>query len=597
MTFEGYKMSKRVLIKLRQSWLTIVNIVKIGGLQMAIMSKKVDKKCKICLLFALMCCLGCKSKHISIDEEIRLTCIETQKEIEKYVQIDSSKTISIIRTLERKYPNSSFVKVNVAIAYAELYHYWNEDSLAISYARQNLGLAVKNRFYNEQIHLYLILIETTEDYKEALDYFEKVEFLLEIQKQIYDPILIFRYYFLFGYYYYEIRDYNNAKSNFNKSLLISRKSKLLWEESKSLNALSVIFDNDLMFKQALQYVNEAIKIGKKISPMNCGGYYYQKGVILNNLKRFSEAEEAVLEAKKCYRIHPHPYNPEILESVLGEIYLNQKKYKEAGDNYRSFLEKAKHESTKVWAYNLLSNYYFEVKDYKNAYIINKKCIKLRDSIFSTERTFFVVQKRTDFELAKKELEIKETQVRLKFSVGIIVCIIISILIFIRLSRRNDLLMRQLAKVNEEKLQQEIEFEQRRLALSTLQLSQHNDALKNLKKDIENLHNFSPELIKEQTKSIVKSLESDLNIDNEWDKFKLHFESVSPHFFERLKARNNQLTDLDLKHCAYLKMNLTPKQVAQILGVSPKSVTLSRVRIKKKLQLPEEEPLSVFLQKN
>lgn len=573
-----------------------MNSVKIGGLQMAIMPQKVYKKCKICLLFALMCCLGCEPRQNPIDEEIRRTYIESEKAIDKYVQVDSSKALTVIRNLERKYPNSAFVKVNVAIDYAELYHYWNEDSLAVSYVRQNLGLVAKNRFYNEQLHLYLILIEITENYKVALEYLEKAELLLETKKYTFDPELISRYYYLFGYYYFEIRDYISAKNNFNKSISISRKNKLIWDESKAFNALSVIFDNELDFKKALQYVNEAIKLGEKISPMNCGGYYYQKGIILNNLKRFSEAEVAVLKAKKCYEIHPHPHNPEILESVLGEIYLSQKKYKEAGDNYRTFLAKAKYESTKVWAYNLLSKYYYEVKDYKNAYIINKEFVKLRDSIFSTERTFFIVQKRTDFELAKKELEIKEAQVRLRLSIGIIVCIVISILIFVRLLNRNTLLVRQLAKVNEEKLQQEIEFEQRKLALSTLQLSQHNDALKNLKKDIEKLGDINPELIKEQTKSIVKALESDLNIDNEWDKFKLHFEAVAPHFFETLKLKNNQLTDLDLKHCAYLKMNLTPKQVAQILGIAPKSVTLSRVRIKKKLQLPEEEQLADFLQK-
>lgn len=566
------------------------------GLQMAIISQNGYKKCKLCLLFVLLWCLGCKSGQNPIHEEIRRACIESDKTLNQYIQVDSSKAFTVIRNLERKFPNSTFVKVNAAIDYAELYHYWNEDSLALSYASRNLNLAGRNHFYNEQIHLYLILIEITENYKSALNYLEKVELLLESKRYTVDPALISRFYYLFGCYYYEIRDYSNAKYNLNKSLYLSRKNKLIWEESKALNILSVVFENELKPKKALQYINEAIRIGERFSPINCGGYYYQKGVILNHLKRFSDAEAAILKAKECYKMHPHPHNPEILESVLAEVYLSQKKYKEAGDNYRAFLAKAKYQSTKVWAYNLLSKYYFEVKDYKNAYMVNKESIKLRDSIFSTERTFFIVQKRTDYELAKKELEIKETQVRFRLSVAIFICIVISILIFVKLSHRNSLLMKQLAKVNEEKLQQEIEFEQRKSALSTLQLSQHNDVLKNLKKDIEKIGHVNPDLIKDQTRSIIKTLEKDLNIDNEWNKFKLHFELVSPCFFETLKTRNSQLTDLDLKHCAYLKMNLTPKQVAQILGVAPKSVTLSRVRIKKKLHLPEEEQLADFLKK-
>ena len=121
-------------------------------------------------------------------------------------------------------------------------------------------------------------------------------------------------------------------------------------------------------------------------------------------------------------------------------------------------------------------------------------------------------------------------------------------------------------------------------------------LKNVKKEIDKIRDNTPQQpVREQIKLLTKSIENNLGGENEWDKFKLHFEAVSPHFFENLKKLAPALTDLDLKHCAYLKLNLTPKQVAQILGINPKSVTLSRVRIKKKIQLPENEKLGDFLQ--
>lgn len=79
--------------------------------------------------------------------------------------------------------------------------------------------------------------------------------------------------------------------------------------------------------------------------------------------------------------------------------------------------------------------------------------------------------------------------------------------------------------------------------------------------------------KDELSKVVKFIKSNKQEELEWDNFKLHFDSVSPSFFNILKKNFPNLTELDLKHCAYIKINFTPKQVAHLLGISPKSVTL------------------------
>ena len=83
-------------------------------------------------------------------------------------------------------------------------------------------------------------------------------------------------------------------------------------------------------------------------------------------------------------------------------------------------------------------------------------------------------------------------------------------------------------------------------------------------------------------------------DQSWNEFKDVFESLDSNFFNKLTTRNPKLTSLDLKHCAYIKMNLDNYEVANILNVELKSLQMTRYRLKKKLKLTQEENLREFI---
>jgi hypothetical protein len=142
---------------------------------------------------------------------------------------------------------------------------------------------------------------------------------------------------------------------------------------------------------------------------------------------------------------------------------------------------------------------------------------------------------------------------------------------------------------------ESELKERKLATNTLFISQQNQLLNMILSKVERLI-YVPDIkdSKEELAKVVKFIKSNKQDEVEWENFKLHFDSVSPKFFNTLKTNYPNLTELDLKHCAYIKINFTPKQVAHLLGISPKSVTLFRVRLKKKLNLAEEISLNDYL---
>lgn len=150
---------------------------------------------------------------------------------------------------------------------------------------------------------------------------------------------------------------------------------------------------------------------------------------------------------------------------------------------------------------------------------------------------------------------------------------------------------QLTEETNARMQEEIEHQNRELATSVLYLNQRNELLSTLKQKVERLET---DRLNGSAKEVRLLIEQNLTLDHSWDKFKLHFERVHPQFFNNLVRHAPDLSPNELRHCAYLRMNLSHKEVASLLGVNPDSVKMSRYRIKKKLSLGPEDDLNAFI---
>ena len=149
---------------------------------------------------------------------------------------------------------------------------------------------------------------------------------------------------------------------------------------------------------------------------------------------------------------------------------------------------------------------------------------------------------------------------------------------------------QINKLQKEKLQQK----NRELSASTLHILNKNEVLGNIRKTA-NLALKDKEVDKANYfRELIREIDNNTNLDEQWDQFKLHFESVHKGFFRKLTNNYPNLTQNELKLCAYLRMNLSTKEIAQMLHISVDSVTTKRYRLRKKLQLDTEENLVGFL---
>jgi predicted nucleic acid-binding Zn-ribbon protein len=137
--------------------------------------------------------------------------------------------------------------------------------------------------------------------------------------------------------------------------------------------------------------------------------------------------------------------------------------------------------------------------------------------------------------------------------------------------RNDVLEDKLAANN------------RQLASASLYIVQKNELLTQLKTNIKSLGKKLPHGSKDLD-SIESNLQSNQFLDNDWEKFKLHFEQVHPRFFEELKSKYPNLTQYETRLCAYFHMNLSTKEIAGLLNIDPASVRKAKTRLGKKINI-------------
>ncbi len=151
------------------------------------------------------------------------------------------------------------------------------------------------------------------------------------------------------------------------------------------------------------------------------------------------------------------------------------------------------------------------------------------------------------------------------------------------------------RLNLENFERDIKQKDCEISSSVLLLSNKNDVLQQIRVITKK---YSDEgKIPHEFVDQVNSLVSDsLKGDDEWSRFKIHFDSVHPEFFTKLKKASDELTENDLRLCAYIKIGMRAKDIASMLSVSPASVNTNRYRIRRKLNLSKEDSLDDYIRK-
>ncbi len=154
---------------------------------------------------------------------------------------------------------------------------------------------------------------------------------------------------------------------------------------------------------------------------------------------------------------------------------------------------------------------------------------------------------------------------------------------------------ELIALGNEKLEAEINFKNSELASSAMHLVKKGELISKIKGEITQVMKGleNPQATGE-LKRMIKTLSDDDNMDKEWENFSKHFDKVQSDFLVELKEKHPTITGNELKLCAYLRMNLSTKEIAQLLNISVRGVEISRYRLRKKLQIASETSLFDYL---
>jgi len=161
--------------------------------------------------------------------------------------------------------------------------------------------------------------------------------------------------------------------------------------------------------------------------------------------------------------------------------------------------------------------------------------------------------------------------------------------------------REIKELKNQQLQYELRHKSQELASSTMNLIRKNEILLDIMDSITKVtddiksSNDSHSVLSRLNK-MERSIRQNIENDNNWKRFEENFDLVYENYLKRLGDMYPELNTSDKKLCAYLKMDLSSKDIAPLLNMSVRSVEMSRYRLRKKMYLDREVNLGEFLQR-
>ncbi len=406
------------------------------------------------------------------------------------------------------------------------------------------------------------------NYNESLNYIKKA---LKYYVSSQDSIYIGHSRVDMGRAYYGLKEYDSALSNFDKALEIGNKIKVLNIQANAMTNLGKTYSAMGKLDVALNYFTKAVSLNKTNNTANDLALSLAE---IGNIQMLLEQDGKALEfLNQGLHIADSIKALDVQRRIFqyrSNLYQHQNKFAEALKDFKSYNE-------------------------------------LKDSIFNKTKFQQIEELKTIYETEKKEaaLALKEEEIKTlnekaradKLQKGLFAGGMASALTLFGLSvfgYRQRIKKNRIAREKQEEIyKQEIAHKKKELASQTLHLVQKNTFLEELKENLENLKS-SPEKFKMEFRRIVMLLKKEKASDKDWETFKTYFSQVHNDFDQKLKTFYADISEKEIRLAAFLRMNLTTKEIAATMNVLPDSILKSKYRLKKKLGLEKEMDLTSFL---
>ncbi len=441
-----------------------------------------------------------------------------------------------------------------------------------------------------------------------------------------------------GSLYMDLKQYQQAESTLTKALDLSREQDNSKGISQCLDNLGLLAIGNNQFQKAIAFFEEAMIINQQLNDsISILGTFNNLGLIYEKKGEYKKAMELYKQSLLISERLHYFLGISTITNNIGKVYIALHQYDSANIYLAYALKIAQQGNLPLCekdSYNLLTNLYEASGKYVQALAAFKSYTALKDSIFNKEKSKQIAEMEAKYETEKKEKENEilrkdislrqKTQQLLVVAISALVLVVILLVVLARYNRRmfkqKTVLFQQKQQMHVLEIEKKeverkyfedqvfaekeinrlqyikLEEQNRKLATSAIQVTVKNQILLSILHEIEQTGNGSVEDSSSRHKTIGQTVRANLNLDRDWEQFKMHFEEVHPGFFTRLRESYPDLTSGEQKICAYYLINLGTNEIAQILNVTTAAVQKSRHRLRKKLGLASETDMAAFMQK-
>lgn len=344
------------------------------------------------------------------------------------------------------------------------------------------------------------------------------------------------------------------------------------------NSISEIYLKNEDYDRAREYLEMALNaIEDKSDSFNTGpSSFYEASIYTNAAELYFKEGETELAKKYAYKgiklSKANSYKLNIFKSakILAEIY-----------------DKAKRVDSSLVYYKT----YIDFNDqYQDEYDV-KQLTKLK-----MQNEFDEILKQNEIERIYKEAEYKNRELRYIAVAGFAVLLAV-ILILLYINQRNRNAKLKLKEENllleRKKLNQDLEYKKKELVSNMMYLMEKNEFITSISKKLIEL---KPDA-KKDNKDLIQQIINEIRQNSStkmWEEFEIRFKEVHKDFYNELHKNHPDLTLNEVKICAFLRLNMSTKEISAITHQSVKSINMARFRLRKKLHIDRDENLIAYL---
>lgn len=344
------------------------------------------------------------------------------------------------------------------------------------------------------------------------------------------------------------------------------------------NSISQIYLKNDDLDRAKEYLNMALNaMEDKKDSFNSGPSSFYKASIYSNAAELfaldSDVAKAKIYAHKAIKIGlNNSYKLDLFKSakILGKIYDNENKADSSLYYHKMYIDYS--------------------EEYQDEYDF-KKLTKLK-----MQNEFDEILRQNEIERIYQEVEYKNRELRYTaITVVAVLTAIILVLLFFNLKNKNAKLKlkEENLLLEQRKLSQDLEYKKKELMSNLMYLMEKNEFITSISKKLIELKPDAKKDNKDLIQQIINEIRQ--NSSNKiWEEFEVRFKEVHTRFYHELYKGHPDLTPNEVKICAFLRLNMSTKEISAITHQSVKSINMARFRLRKKLEMDRDENLIAYL---